>query len=152
MRLADVLKVEAIQTDLDSGDKEDALRALARILAGSDQVLDEDTVYRVFSDRERLASTGVGSGVAIPHGRLDIDHFQLAMAICREGVPFDSVDGEPARIFVALLGPRENPAEQLKMLARISRVLKDKAVRARLLAAETGQDALAILVEEEGKH
>jgi PTS system nitrogen regulatory IIA component len=62
------------------------------------------------------------------------------------------VDGEPARIFVALLGPRENPAEQLKMLARISRVLKDKAVRARLLAAETSQDALAILTEEEARH
>ena len=152
MRLADVLKVEAIRTDFSSDDKDRTLRELARLLASTDGVLDEESIYRVFSDRERLASTGVGSGVAIPHGRLDIDHFQVAMAIAPEGVQFDSVDGEPARIFFAILGPQQNPAEQLKMLARISRVLKDQKVRARLLEAESSQDALAIVAEEEARH
>ncbi|MDD9938342.1 MAG: PTS sugar transporter subunit IIA [Myxococcales bacterium] len=152
MRLADVLKVEAIRTDFTSDDKDDTLRELARIFVEADGVLDEEAVYRVFSDREELASTGVGSGVAIPHGRLDIDDFRVAMAICPEGVQFDSVDGEPARIFFAILGPQQSPAEQLKILARVSRVLKDKQVRARLLEAETSQDALAIVAEEEGRH
>ena len=67
-------------------------------------------------------------------------------------MPFDSVDGAPAHIFVAVLGPVQNPAEQLRMLARISRVFKDQAVRARLLAAASSQDALQIVVEEELRH
>jgi PTS system nitrogen regulatory IIA component len=152
MRLAEVLKIEAIRTDLSAKDKDGTLRALARIFAESDGVLDEEVVYRAFSDRERLATTGLGSGVAIPHGRVDITEFRVVMAISHEGVPFDSVDGQPAHIVFAVLGPRENPAEQLRMLARISRVLKDQAVRKRLLDAASCQDALSIVVEEELRH
>jgi len=149
MRLADVLRIEGIRTDLSAADKDATLRALARIFAESDEVLDEEVVYRAFSDRERLASTGLGSGVAIPHGRMDIDHFRVVMAISPEGVPFDSIDGQPAHIVFAVLGPQQNPAEQLRMLARISRVLKDQAVRSRLLSADSSEDALNIVVEEE---
>jgi PTS system nitrogen regulatory IIA component len=153
MRLADVLKIEGIRTDLAATDKEGTLRALARILAqGNGGGLDEEAVYRAFSDRERVGTTGVGSGVAIPHGRVDIDDFRVVMAISHEGVPFDSVDGEPAHIFVAVLGPLQNPADQLRMLARISRVLKDQSVRRRLLEASSSQDALAIVMEEELRH
>src|SRR6188472_2034826 len=152
MRLADVLKIEAVRTDLSAKDKDATLRALARIFAESDEVLDEEAVYRAFSDRERLATTGLGSGVAIPHGRVDISKFRVVMAISPEGVPFDSVDGQPAHIVFAVLGSRENPAEQLRMLARISRVLKDKAVRRRLLDAVSSADALSIVVEEELRH
>ena len=152
MRLADVLKIEAIRTDLSAKDKDGTLRALARIFAEADGVLDEESVYRAFSDREQLATTGLGSGVAIPHGRVDISEFRVVMAISHEGVPFDSVDGQPAHIVFAVLGPRENPAEQLRMLARISRVLKDQAVRKRLLDAASCQDALSIVVEEELRH
>lgn len=152
MRLADVLKIEAVRTDLSAKDKDATLRALARIFAESDEVLDEEAIYRAFSDRERLATTGLGSGVAIPHGRVDISEFRVVMAISPEGVPFDSVDGQPAHIVFAVLGPRENPAEQLRMLARISRVLKDQAVRRRLLDAASSADALNIVVEEELRH
>jgi len=152
MRLVEVLSPEAIRTDLVARDKESTLRELSRIFAETDGVLDEEAVYKVFADRERLASTGVGSGVAIPHGRLEIEYFQAVMAICPRGVPFDSIDGEPARIFFAVLGPQRNPAEQLKVLARISRVLKDAAVRERLLAAPDGRAAFEILAEEELRH
>ena len=81
-------------------------------------------MYRALSERERLATTGVGSGIAIPHGRADIDEFRVAMAISRKGMPFDAVDGGPAHILVAVLAPLQNPADQLRMLARISRVLE----------------------------
>ncbi|MFI5306900.1 MAG: PTS sugar transporter subunit IIA, partial [Polyangiales bacterium] len=149
MRLADVLKVERIRTDLSAKDKEGTLRALARLFAEGDRVLDEEAVYRAFSERERMASTGVGSGIAIPHGRDDKDEFRVVLAISPEGVPFDSIDGQLAHIFVAVLGPLGNPADQLRMLARISRVLRDQAVRRRLLAAGSSEDALQIVVEEE---
>jgi PTS system nitrogen regulatory IIA component len=152
MRLADVLKIERIRTDLSASDKESTLRALARMFVQGDGVLNEDAIYQAFSERERVATTGVGSGIAIPHGRVDIKDFRVVMAISPEGVPFDSVDGELAHIFFAVLGPLQNPADQLRMLARISRVLKDQAVRRRLMAASSSQDALEIVVEEELKH
>jgi nitrogen PTS system EIIA component len=153
MRLTDVLKVESIRTDLAAPDKDGTLRALARIFVESDSgQLDEEVVYRAFSDRERLATTGLGSGVAIPHGRLDTDCFRVVMAISPEGVPFDSIDGQPAHIVVAVLSPKQNPADQLRMLARISRVLKDQSVRRRLVEARSSQVALQIVAEEELRH
>lgn len=154
MRLADVLTVEGIRTDLAARDKDATLREMARLVAAAegDAALDADVVYRALAEREQLATTGVGSGVAIPHGRLDTDRFRIAMAISPDGVPFDSVDGEPARILFAVLAPENSPADQLRVLARISRVLKDQAVRNRLLAAASSQAALDILVEEELRH
>jgi PTS system nitrogen regulatory IIA component len=158
MRLADVLTVDGITTDLTTRDKEATLRELARLVAAgeggsaSEPGLDVETVYRALAEREQLATTGVGSGVAIPHGRLHTDRFRVAMAISPEGVPFDSVDGEPARILFAVLAPESHPADQLRVLARISRVLKDQAVRNRLLGAASRQDALDIVVEEELRH
>jgi PTS system nitrogen regulatory IIA component len=155
MRLADVLTVEGIRTDLAPRDKDATLRELARLVAageGETAALDAELVYRAFAEREQLATTGVGSGVAIPHGRLHTDRFRVAMAICPDGVPFDSVDGEPARILFAVLAPEDSPADQLRVLARISRVLKDQAVRNRLLGATDRQAALDIVVEEEQRH
>jgi nitrogen PTS system EIIA component len=153
MRLADVLRVEGIRTDLSAKDKDTTLRTLARMLTeGYEGAPDEEQVYRAFSERERLATTGVGSGVAIPHGRIDIDGFRAVVAISPQGVPFDSVDGAPAHILFAVLAPARNPADQLKVLARISRVLKDQAVRSRLLSAGSSQAVFDIVAEEELRH
>jgi len=151
MRLSDFLKVEGICVGLEAPDKDTALRVLSRIVAATDGSLDEAAVYKAFSERERLATTGVGSGIAIPHGRADIDEFRVAMAISRAGVPFAAVDGGPAHILVAVLAPLQSPADQLRMLARISRVLKDASVRRRLLEAESSAAALAIIVAEEAR-
>lgn len=153
MRLAEVLRVEGIRTDLSAKDKDSALRTLARMLTeGYEGAPDEEQVYRAFTERERLATTGVGSGVAIPHGRIEIDSFRAVVAISPNGVPFDSVDGAPAHILFAVLAPARNPADQLKVLARISRVLKDQAVRSRLLAAGSSQAVFDIVAEEELRH
>jgi PTS system nitrogen regulatory IIA component len=152
MRLSDILKAEGICIDLTTPDKDGALHALAGIIAQGDPALDETTVYRALSERERLATTGVGSGIAIPHGRANIDEFRVAMAISRKGVPFDSVDGGLAHILVAVLAPLQNPADQLRMLARISRVLKDHAVRKRLLEVDSREAAFEIIVAEERRH
>jgi nitrogen PTS system EIIA component len=152
MRLSDVLRAEGIRIDLTTSDKDSALRALARVVADSDRVLDEETVYRAFSERERLATTGVGMGIAIPHGRMDIDEFRVVMAISPKGIPFDSVDGGLAHILVGVLAPLRSPADQLRMLARISRILKDHAVRRRLLDASSSEAAHAIVLEEEQRH
>jgi mannitol/fructose-specific phosphotransferase system IIA component (Ntr-type) len=152
MRLEDVLRADDVTTELPPADKEGTLRGLARLFCRPGADLDEDTVYRAFAERERVASTGIGSGVAMPHGRLRLERSRMAVAICREGVPFDSLDGAPARILVALLTPFEHPSYQVKMLARVSNVLKDRAVRERLLQAESRDAALRILVEEDLRH
>jgi PTS system nitrogen regulatory IIA component len=149
MRLQDVLSADDITTELLAVDKEATLRELAQLLSRGETPLDADEVYRVFAEREKLASTGIGSGVAVPHGRLRLERPRMALAISRQGVAFDSADGEPARILVALLTPSSHPADQLKMIARVSRVLRDEAIRARLLDAGSSHAALRIMVEED---
>lgn len=151
MRLDEVLQADDVTTELPTGDKQSTLRGLARLLSRRD-ALDEDAVYQAIADRERVATTGIGSGVAMPHGRLRVNRPHMAFAICRQGIAFDSVDGEPARILVALLTPYEHPGEQIKVLARMSRVLKRPSVRERLLDAASSDDALRILVEEDRRY
>ena len=159
MKLSNILSLERIETHLSACDKAEVLRVLSRLMA-TDVTPDgsvprrerpADAIAHVLGEREALGSTGVGDGVAIPHGRLPgLDHFVAALAICREGMPFDTIDGRPASIFFAIVGPERASADHLKCLARIGRVLRDDAVRARLLAAETAKDALDIVVAAEG--
>ncbi len=153
MRLREILQPERVVPRLDVHDKPAALRALARIFAASDARLVEEDVLRVLSEREALGSTGVGSGVAIPHGRLHgLDAMQAAIALCPDGVGFDAVDGEPAQIFVALLAPDRHTGDHLKALARVSRLLRDASVRERLLRAEGREALLAVVEEEDARH
>ena len=146
MRIAEVLGANAVRTDWCAQGKEGALRVLARMFVEDDPSLDEDEVFRVLAERESLATTGVGSGIAIPHGRLAIDGFHVVMAISPEGVDFAAVDGQRAHIFIAMLAPEEHPGEQLRMLGRFARVLRDENTRRRLLAATDSRSAYDIVV------
>jgi PTS system nitrogen regulatory IIA component len=107
----------------------------------------------VLADREVVASTGVGSGVAIPHGRVDgLSTMRAALAICPKSVDFDAIDGEPVRILVAVLAPNRHTGDHLKALARISRLLRDESVRMRLLRAQDAVSLHAIVAEEDARH
>lgn len=158
MRLSQILTLERIDTHLDASDKTDVLRALSKLIAREPAFAPSPSgeqapqaIERVLEERERLASTGIGDGVAIPHGRIaGLDHFVAALAIRREGVPFDAIDGHPASIFFALVGPERAAGEHLKCLARIGRVLRDDGVRSRILAASEPADVLAIVTSAEG--
>lgn len=163
MRLAELLTVDRIDTHLAADDKDAALRAMARLLAEglypSAGALEDlggrapsvDDVHRVLAERESVASTGVGDGVAIPHGRLPgVTRFVAALGIQKHGVSFDAVDGKPASILFALIGPDRAAGEHLKCLARISRVLRDDRVRSRLRDAEDPAKALSIVLETDG--
>jgi PTS system nitrogen regulatory IIA component len=110
-----------------------------------------DDVRHVLEAREALQSTGVGSGVAIPHGRLGgLDRFVGALAIHHGGVEFEAIDGQPVSILFAVIGPERAAGEHLKCLARIGRLLRDDAVRARLHGAKSAEDALSIVREVDG--
>jgi len=144
MRLSDILSHRRVTTTLAAAGKPETLRALSELFPG----LAAEEVHRVLLERESLASTAVGSGVAIPHGRIgNIDSIQAALAICREGIDFDAVDGQPARIFVVVLAPERNTPEHLRTLARISRVLREPAVRRAVLEAAGPTEALAAILD-----
>jgi PTS system nitrogen regulatory IIA component len=150
VRLADILSVERVTVGLRAEDKASALHELAKLFAHGDPALDAGAIARVFEEREGLASTGVGSGVAIPHGRMrGVERLLAAIGIAKEGVDFDAIDGRPAYIFVAVLGPERQTGEHLKALARFSRILREDAVRARLMAAASAADALELLLRED---
>lgn len=141
MRLADILSARRITVRLEATDKASALRALAELFVDDVEGIEPEEIARVFEEREALASTGVGSGVAIPHGRIEgVPSLLAAVGIAPDGVDFDAIDGRPVHIFVALLGPRN--LDHLKALARFSRLLRSESARRELLAAASPADAL----------
>jgi PTS system nitrogen regulatory IIA component len=146
--LAELLHPERVRVGLSFADKEAALRAISALLTMPEGTANEEVVYDVLVERERLASTGVGSGVAIPHGRYDgFDELRAAVVVCPAGVDFEAVDGLPVKIIVGIVGPRSMPQKHLAALAGVSRVLRDDAKRAVLLGAVDNAQAYRALVE-----
>jgi len=146
MRLIDILSEERVTTRLSVSNKDEALRALSQLFAERDPALDVDVVHEVLSERERLASTGVGSCVAIPHGRISaIDDLRAAMAISRDGIPFEAIDGAPVRIIIGVLAPQHHTGDHLRVLARVSRLLRNSEVREGLLEAPDAHAAYEVI-------
>ncbi len=146
MNLSDILTGERVEVRASVPDKAGVLHAMAELLEGVAPGLDAERIVEVFEEREALASTGVGSGVAIPHGRVDgVPSLVAAAMIVPSGVDFDSIDGRPVQIVVALLGPRN--LDHLKALHRVSRVLRSARVRAELVTCADGAEAYALLLD-----
>jgi len=132
--------------------KTDAIRRLAALLAKDHGSIGVEEVERVLSERERLQSTGVGGGVAIPHGAIDrLDRLIGAVLLCPTPIDFDAIDSAPVSILFAVVGPKRATGEHLKTLARVSRLLRDEGFRARLLAAPSGGVAYDLIAAEEGR-
>ncbi len=136
MRLTDILTEARVIADLHGQDKAGVLRELAEVLCQHTPglPLSAEQVHHALSDRERLGSTGVGEGVAIPHAKLD-GTVQLVACFgrSRAGVAFDAIDGQPVHLFFVLLVPENSAGTHLKALARVSRLLKNAAFRQSLL-------------------
>jgi PTS system nitrogen regulatory IIA component len=127
-------------------DKAGALQRLAQLLARGAHQVSPDTFLRVLAEREKLQSTVVGGGIAVPHGALDeLDEQVGALLVCPQPIDFDAIDGEPVTILFGLVGPRGRPAEHLRVLARVSRLLRHEEFRDRLVHARRGADAYAIV-------
>ena len=153
MKLAEFIDQRAVSAELASTDKRAVLDELAHLLAVVCPRHTESTIAQILSEREELATTGIGDGVAIPHGKSEqLEVIRGAIGISRSGVSFEAVDGQPVHIFVALLAPLAATGDHLKALARVSRILKDPEVRARLLAAASAEEIHASLVEADAEH
>jgi nitrogen PTS system EIIA component len=148
MHLREILDVPRIDVALTVRQKDAALDAMARLLcAGERSAVDPVNLKRVLDAREQMGSTGVGSGVAIPHGRVPgLERFVGALAVARGGIPFESIDGEPVDVIFALVGPERGAGEHLKCLARIGRLLRDPGMRRRLREAPDAAAAYALIV------
>lgn len=142
MKIVDVLHPDDVIPSLSALTKDGVLEELAAKLLERHPYLDLGEVLAILREREKLGSTGIGDGIAIPHGKVKRMH-GLALIFGRSlaGVDFNALDGRPAHLFFLLAAPEEAAGVHLKMLARISRILKDPAVRIRLLEAP---DAAAI--------
>jgi PTS system nitrogen regulatory IIA component len=149
MKILDVMPAEVILPDLQARDKLGILQELAAPVARAAGVSHAEMV-RVLMERERLGSTGIGGGIGIPHGKLKgLDSLHLGFGLSRQGVDFESMDGRPTRIFFLLVTPENSTGLHLKVLARISRILKSEPFREKLLAAENRETIQAIIREED---
>jgi len=148
MRIQDIIPPEAVVDGLRAETKEGVLRELSEAVCRRLPALSPARLTAILMDREGLGSTGIGEGVAIPHGKIPgIDRLVAVFGRSPAGVQFASLDGKPARLFFLILAPENSAGMHLKALARISRLLKDQRFRARLLSAE-GAEGLSQVLRE----
>lgn len=151
MKISELLNPQAIIPDLAATDKVGVLEELTDTLIALEPNLDRDKVIAVLYERERLGSTGIGDGVAIPHGKIDgLPSLQLVFARSLKGVDFESMDGQLARLFFLLIAPEGSVGIHLKTLARISKLLKDSSVRKKLMEAPDAVKIYQIILANEG--
>ncbi len=149
--LSDYLTANRVLADMRSTTKEAALGELAALLTRDAEELLPD-VHRVIAERERLASTGIGDEIAIPHGKLEVvGDLVLGLARSEAGLDFQSEDGKPTRLFFVLVAPESSTGIHLKALARISRLCKEPSFRRGLLAAADAREMYDVLCEEDSK-
>ena len=152
MKLTEMLKGEFILEDLKARNKHDVLAELAAVFAKERPGFDADAVLQILLERERLGSTGIGDGIAIPHGKLPgLDEMLLSFGRSFEGIAFDAMDGKPAHLFFLLIAPENSAGLHLKALAMISRMLKDPTFRSGLLEAKGKEDLLEIIERQENR-
>ena len=151
MKMSDFLDPRAVVSDLKAANKKEVLDELCTALVSLHPTLDRDRMVGILLDRERLGSTGVGEGVAIPHGKMgDLGELIAFFGRSTRGVAFEAVDDQPVSLFFLLFAPENSAGVHLKALAKISRLLKRPSVREELLQAGSKEDVYAILTREDG--
>lgn len=153
MKLIDILDESAIVADLTASTKTEALEVLVETMTTSNPSLRKEDLLQVLLEREELGSTGIGDGIAIPHGKSqELTDIVSGFGLSKQGIEFDSLDGKPAHLFFLLVAPENSVGTHLKMLARISRMLKNVEFRQKLLAANSRQEIYQIIAEEDAKY
>ena len=159
MKFVDILEPGRVIHRLTSTRREDVLRELVQrgfLAAGARSGLnadDEERVVRVLEDRERLGSTGIKDGLAIPHGKLEgLDGLMACLGLHETGVDFGALDGQPSRIFIVLLAPESAGGAHLKALARISRLFSDSGFHRRLLEAQSSAAIFEEISSEDARY
>lgn len=150
MKLSDFVVPEAIQADMKTTSKEETIRAMVASLkaAGSIPADEEDSIVRKLMEREQLGSTGIGNGVAVPHTKhSSVEDLVATVAIVKEGVEFDSLDGGPVYILFLLISPPDRSGDHLRGLENISRHLRNQKFCSFLRQANSREDVVELLRE-----
>ena len=152
MHLNEILRPEMVWPRLSAKTKHEAIEELARRIAESDAALDGSAVATVLFEREKLGSTGIQDGVAIPHAKVPgLAHILIAFGRSLDGIDFQAHDGKPTHLFFVLLAPAFASGQHLKALARLSRILKDASFRDELMAAQDAQELYNAIVREDAR-
>jgi PTS system nitrogen regulatory IIA component len=153
MKVVDFLRPDLVIPELHGGAKGDVLAEMATHLAKNQSGIDPEVLRRVLEERELLASTAIGDGIAIPHGKLDSVN-QLVGTLGRSvrGLEFDSIDGKPTHLVFMLVAPASSTGIHLKALARLSRLFRDALFRQRLIEAPDAPAMYRVITEEDAKY
>jgi mannitol/fructose-specific phosphotransferase system IIA component (Ntr-type) len=147
--LTELLTPDRIRVPISAGDKPGALRELVEFLAAGTGASPDDILPAVM-ERERVLSTGIGYGIAIPHAKTAaVSQLHLVAGSHPEGVPFEALDGQPVRLFFLLVGPESAAGQHVKALSRIARLVRREAVRGALLEAPSPAAFHQVLVDAE---
>ncbi len=150
MKLSEYLRPEDIIPELTASTKIEALEEMVSALADHHDGLDRKLLLERVLEREKLGSTGIGGGIAIPHAKLkSIENIMVAFGRSRRGINFDALDGKPVHIFFLLVARDENFGAHLKLLARISRILKNPSFRSHLLEARDTESIYQLIREQD---
>jgi nitrogen PTS system EIIA component len=153
MKITEILTPDLVIPDLKGNTKPDVLHELAGYLAKKHPEIDSVTLSAVLAERERLGSTAIGDGIAIPHGKVaGVNNIIGVFGRHRRGVDFDSLDGGPTFLFFLLVAPEDSASLHLKALARVSRLMKDPSFRERLGQAADAEEIFRLIKEEDARH
>lgn len=146
MLLSELLKEDRIRVPLGSRTKDDLLRELVELATPQCDPAGVEAILASVREREQLLSTGIGAGVAIPHGKTPvIDQLIMAAGVTAQPVDFDALDGQPVELFFLLIGPESASGAHIKVLSRISRLLRREQLRNRLREAKSGNEFLDVV-------
>lgn len=151
IRLSEMLASNAVISDLVSTDKQAVLKELADVASQAIEGLNSGEVFDILSNREKLGSTAIGHGIAIPHGKInDIEKLTAIFGRSKKGIDFNAHDNEPIHLFFVLLAPSTESGNYLHALARLSRLLKNEHLR-ELLESCKDEDIFQILIDEDSR-
>ena len=153
MKITDILNEKVIVTKLPGTTKAEILNAMIELAATSDRVIDKEKMRIAILEREKIMSTGVGSGFAIPHGKTDaVQDIVAAFAITDQPIDYQSLDDQPVRIVFLLVGKDNSVGPHIKLLSRISRLMNKEEFRKKLINAESPSEILQIFKQEESTY
>ncbi len=150
MKITSFLDNKSIVIPLKSKDKKSIIRELIEVLAQNQKVKDKEEAFKSVMEREKLGSTGVGSNIAIPHGRtFAVERLVGALGISPQGVDFESLDGDPVYFIFLILSPLEATGDYLRAISRVSRFFKDRFFREALRNVSSSEEAMKIIKQED---
>ncbi|MEE9419879.1 MAG: PTS sugar transporter subunit IIA [Desulfatiglandaceae bacterium] len=153
MKLSEIIEENNIVPELKAKDKRGLLEELAQVISAHEPSIDKRALVKVLVERERLGTTGIGDGVAIPHGKLKgVGRPIISFGRSKEGLDFESIDRQPVYLFFLLVAPDNSSGIHLEVLAKIAKILKSNAFRKRLMELGTKKELYQMIVQADEEY